>query len=405
MRTRFFAFTIFAVVSFVANSCFAEAWVTKMFAETKHDFGTVARGSDTVYKFPAKNIYKQDVELLSVSSSCGCTSPTIDKKVLKTGDIGYVTATFNTKGSFKGIHGATLTVEVRWKDGDKWRNAETQLRVDGNIRSDVVFQPGAVKFDGIDQGTNTEQKVTVTYQGRSDWKVVDVRGASDALEVELTQTQRYTGRVSYDLLVRLKDSAPAGYFNEQLVLVTNDEENPRIPIYVTGRVVPQIWVAPEALMLGSVTHGQQISKKALVRGKRPFKIVSIQSDDESLLQCKTDDQSSERHIVDVVFEAKKDAGDVKIPIHIATDLGEKFGVSLTAYATILPSEAQPTAKDSSAAQSESDAGAASAPARFRATSPANSLGRRRFLHPASPRLCRAQNRAGATAGLPSSAAF
>ena len=50
----------------------ADAWVTKMFAETKHDFGTVARGSDTSYRFAAKNIYKQDVELLSVRSSCGC---------------------------------------------------------------------------------------------------------------------------------------------------------------------------------------------------------------------------------------------------------------------------------------------------------------------------------------------
>jgi hypothetical protein len=360
MRTRIITFTTAAVLSFVANACLAEAWVTKMFAETKHDFGTVARGSDTVYKFPAKNIYKQEVELLSVRSSCGCTSPTIEKKVLKTGEIAYVTATFNTR-TFTGIHGATLTVEVRWKDNGSWRKGETQLRVDGNIRSDIVFTPGAVKFEGIDQGSRAEQKVVVTYQGRSNWKVVDVRGASDALEVELTQTQRYTGRVSYNLLVRLKNSAATGYFNEQLVLVTNDEENPRIPIYVTGKIVPQISVAPEALMLGSVIQGQQVSKRILVRGKTPFKILSIQSDDETSLQFKTDDQASERHIIDVVFNAKKDAGEVKIPIHIATDLGDKFGASLTAYATILPNQSQPTAKDSSAAQKESDAGTASTP--------------------------------------------
>jgi hypothetical protein len=360
MRMRILAFTAAAVVSFVANSCFAEAWVTKMFAETKHDFGTVARGSDTVFRFPAKNIYKQEVELLSVRSSCGCTSPSVEKKILKTGEIGYVTATFNTR-TFTGVHGATLTVEVRWKDGNSWRTGETQLRVDGNIRSDIVFQPGAVKFEEIDQGTRSEQKVVVTYAGRSDWKLVDVRGASDALEVELTQTQRYTGRVAYDLLVRLKDSAAGGYFNEQLVLVTNDEENPRIPIYVTGRIVPQISVAPESVMLGSVTRGEQVSKKVLVRGKKPFKIVSIQSDDEANLQCKTDDQSSERHIVDVVFDAKQDPGDVKIPIRIATDLGDKFNATLTAYVTILPSESQPTAKESSAAKIEADAGTASAP--------------------------------------------
>src|SRR5215204_5232980 len=106
-----------------ASSCFGEAWATKLFSETKHDFGTVARGSDTSYKFAAKNIYKQDLELLSVRSSCGCTSPTIEKKVLKTGDVGYVTATFNTR-TFTGIHGATLTVSVRWNDNGHWLNGE-----------------------------------------------------------------------------------------------------------------------------------------------------------------------------------------------------------------------------------------------------------------------------------------
>jgi hypothetical protein len=336
MHMRIIAVAMAAVVSFAASSCFAEAWVAKMFADSKHDFGTVARGADTVHKFPAKNIFKQDIELMSVRSSCGCTSPTIEKKVLKTGEVGYVTATFNTR-TFTGVHGATLTVEVRWKDGNSWRRGETQLRVDGNIRGDVVFQPGAVKFEGVDQGAPSEQKVAVTYAGRSNWKLVDVRGASDALEVELTQTQRYTGRVAYDLLVRLKDTAAAGYFNEQLVLVTNDELNPRIPIYVSGRVVPQISVAPESLMFNSVAQGGQATKKFLVRGKKPFKIISITSDDETVLQCKTDDVSSDRHIVDVVFDANRDAGDVKIPIRIATDLGDKFTARRRTPAVAVPS--------------------------------------------------------------------
>src|SRR3954467_11074864 len=107
MRIRVFVAAAI-VIATSASSCFAEAWATKLFSETKHDFGTVARGSDTTYKFAAKNILTQDIELLSVRSSCGCTSPTVEKKVLKTGQIGYVTATFNTR-TFTGIHGATLT--------------------------------------------------------------------------------------------------------------------------------------------------------------------------------------------------------------------------------------------------------------------------------------------------------
>jgi hypothetical protein len=176
----------------------------------------------------------------------------------------------------------------------------------------------------------------VTYAGRADWKIADVRGASDDIEVELTETQRYSGRVAYDLLVRVKDSAPAGYFNEQLVLVTNDERTPRIPLHVEGRVIPEISVSPEPLMFGEVVRGERVPKKILVRGKKPFKIVSMTCDD-SCFEFKTDDTSSERHIVEVVFAAQCDPGKVKETIHIATDLGTSYRATLTAYATVKPS--------------------------------------------------------------------
>ncbi len=340
-----------------------------MFAETEHNFGTVARGADTVYKFPVKNIYKQDIELVSVRSSCGCTSPSLEHKLLKTGETGYVVAKFNTR-TFDGVHSATLTVDVQWNDNGTIRSGEAQLQVHGDIRSDVVFQPGAIKFDNVDQGAKAEQKVRVTYAGRPDWKITDVRGASDDLEVELTETGRQSGRVAYDLLVRMKDSAPAGYFNEQLVLVTNDGSNPRIPLHVEGRVVPEISVAPEALRFGDVANGATVPMKVLVRGKKPFKIVKVDSP-SGAFEFKTDDQSSPRHVVEVVFAGTESPGAVKEPIHITTDLGEAFDATVTAYATVLPAanetpavetpaanEAGVTKDDQQAAATASDAVAA-----------------------------------------------
>jgi hypothetical protein len=320
----------------------------------------VARGADTVYRFAVKDIYKQDIELLSVGSSCGCTTASIEKKVLKTGDVGYVTATFNTR-TLTGLHGATLTVEVRWNDNGVWRRGETQLRVNGNIRGDVVFKPGAVRFDSVDQGKISEQKVQIAYAGRSDWKIVDVRGASDHLEVEMTQKQRASGRAAYDLLIRLKDSAPAGYFNEQLVLVTNDEQNPRIPMHISGRVVPAISVTPESLLLGEVARGGQVTKRVIVRGREPFRILSVQCDDEESFEFKTDDQARQRHVVEIVFNANKDPGPVKQTIHVATDLGGDAHATLTAYARVVPAASDPTASDPSAAAAvHVEAGTASA---------------------------------------------
>ena len=320
-------------VLLAAETCSAEAWVAKLFSEDEHDFGTVARGADVVYRFEAKNVYKQDIRLESVRSSCGCTSAAIEGDVLKTGELGYVVATFNTR-TFTGQHGATLTVTVSWNDGGIQRRGETQLRVHGNIRGDVVFKPGAINFADVAQGEKVERQVRVSYAGHSDWRILDVRGVATDIEAELTETRRTAGSVAYDLLVRLKDTAPAGYFNEQLVIVTSDGQSTRIPLDVSGRVVSPISISPESLLLGEVTQGEQVSKKILVRGKQPFRITSIDCD-QGCFQFKTDDESSARHIVDVTFDAN-DVGTVKQAIDIATDLGTHYHATLTAYATVRP---------------------------------------------------------------------
>jgi hypothetical protein len=317
-----------------APCCAADQWVDAMLVEHEHDFGEVAREADTVFKFPVKNIYLQDIELVSVHASCGCTTPTLENTTLKTGDTGYIVATFNTR-TFTGVHAATLTLDVAWDDNGVRRQGEAQVRVHGNIRADVVFQPGAVKFDSVDQGSQAVQQVRVTFAGRPDWKITDVRGVGNALEVEIAKPQRNANGVTYDLRVRLKDTAPAGYFNDQVVLVTNDEQSSRIPLPVEGRVIPQISIAPQPLVLGDVPQGEQVAKKILVRGKRPFKILAVKSDSDGF-EFKTDDQSSERHIVDVTYRAKAVPGNIVDTIRVVTDFGSGLQPTATAYATVVP---------------------------------------------------------------------
>ena len=327
----------------------AQNWVSKMFAEKDHDFGTVARGADTVFKFPVKNIYKQDIELVSVRSSCGCTSPSLEHKMLKTGETGYVVAKFNTR-TFDGVHGATLTLTVQWNDKGITRTGETQLHVHGNIRSDVVFQPGAIKFEGVDQGSKSEQQVRVTYAGRSDWKITDVRGASDDLEVELTETGRQSGRVTYELLVRMKDIGSAGLLQRttgarhQRRQQPADSDPRRRP-----RRSRRFRSLPKPSASATSRWAPRCPMKVLVRGKKPFKITSVESP-SGAFEFKTDEESSPRHVVEVVFAGKENPGPVKETIHITTDLGESFDATLTAYATVVPPATETPATEAPTAE-------------------------------------------------------
>lgn len=310
----------------------AQPWAAKMFDKLDHDFGVVARGSDTVHKFEIKNIFKEDVEVASVRSSCGCTTPSIENGKIKTYEKAYVVAQFNTR-TFTGPHSATLTVQIT-----KPYPATVQLRVHGNIRGDVVFEPGSIDFESLNQGETREKTLSIVYAGRSDWRIDDVRSVNEALEAELIERGRMGGKVTYDLVVRLLPTAKPGFLREQLVLVTNDLSNPRVPIDVAGKVNSELTVAPEHLVLGDVAQGGSVQKKLLVRGKQPFRITAVRCED-ARFTCSAPDKESDKHMVSVLFAASGAEGRLMAPITIETSLGESYQVSAKAYVTVVAAPA------------------------------------------------------------------
>ncbi len=344
-RTAGLCLTLTAILG--TNAACGQEWAEKMFNKREHDFGTVARGAETVYRFELTNLYKQTMKIASVTSSCGCTSPSVENETFDTYEKAYIVAKFNTH-SHIGRKGATLTVRF----APPYR-AEVQLRVHGNIRSDVVFEPGKVQFGSVDQGIEKEQLIKVNYAGRSNWQIVDVTNDNDHFEVELEEKSRYGGQVKYGLLVRLKDNLPPGYVKDQITVVTNDglADSQRIPLIVEGRVVPEISVTPEALVLGDVPSGESVTKKIIVRGKKPFKILDVNCGDDCFT-FKTDTDSKALHIVELTFNPGSQSGPIKVPVKITTDRGPNRDAKLMVSAKVVAPE--PTVEPESESQADNN---------------------------------------------------
>lgn len=317
-----------------------------MFKTTSHDFGSVARGAKAEFAFEFENIFEEDVHVASVRSSCGCTSPTITKRDLKTFEKSQIIAKYNTR-AFLGQRGATVTVVF-----DKPYYAEVQLKVSGYIRSDVVFDPGEVNFGEVDQDAPAEQTIKVNYAGRSDWRITDVRSANEHFEVELNETQRSAGRISYDMLVRLKSGAPAGFFQDQLTIVTDDARLKTVPLLVQGSVLSPLTVSPASLFLGVLEPGQSVTKQLIVRGKRPFKVLKVSCGDGCFTFKEPNEQPNQIHFIPVTFTAEQ-GGKVAQQITIETDLGNGAVANCTATATVRdPSEAQPGPAETAPTETE-----------------------------------------------------
>ena len=299
------------LIAIVSSSASGQEWAEKMFKIRTHDFGTVARNSQQVFHFELQNLYKEDIHISGVRASCGCTTPSISKHTLKTWETGAIIAKYNTD-SFLGKKSATLTVTI-----DKPFYAEVQLNVAGYIRSDIVFNPGAVHFGEVEPGTSVVRKVNLGYAGNTNWQVTDVRSNFDHIEVTLDETGRNNGRVNYQLAVQLKDDAPAGYISDYLYLVTN-EGNKAIPLAITGQVKPAVSISPASLFMGTLEPGATTTKQLIVRAKEPFRIENIRCADDNFTFTPSDEVKA-LHILPVTFTADA-SGKIAVRIAIDTDL-------------------------------------------------------------------------------------
>jgi hypothetical protein len=309
----------------------AQEWAKKMFKTTAHDFGTVVRGAKTEFRFPFKNIYVEDLHVASVRSSCGCTSPEVTKRDLKTYETAYIVATYNTH-AFTGHRSATVTVTF-----DKPFYAEVQLQVSGNIRGDIVVQPNFVDLGTVNQGQPTERAITVTHTSRPDWRINDVRSANPNLEVDVIEKSRVHGNVSYDLKVKMHSNAPPGFLKEQLVLVTNDQYASTFPINIEGRIVPELTVVG-VINFGSLEAGAKSTKPLIVRGRTPFKIIEIVCEDERFSFELPDSDAAPKSLykIPVTFTAGDEPGKVINKILIETDRGKQALPAVIAQAVIRP---------------------------------------------------------------------
>lgn len=310
-----------------ASPVHAQQWAEKMFDGLSVDFGGVARASKVEHRFVVKNIYKEDVHIAGVRSSCGCTSVEVVNDHLKTYEKGEIVAKLDTR-AFTGQRSATLTVTI-----DKPFYAEVQLRVSGYIRTDVVLDPAGVDFGSVAEGAGADQRIAIAYAGRGDWQIVGMKNNSPYFDAELVETSRSAGRVNYELSVRLKPETPAGYLKDQLILVTNDRRETQIPVDVEGRIAAALSVTPASLFLGVVHPGKKVTKQLVVRGQSPFSIVAVECDDPAFAFKHASDARAV-HTVPVTFTAGETDGKIACKIRIVTDLPGNVELECTAYAQV-----------------------------------------------------------------------
>jgi len=257
-----------------------ENWATKMFSELKHDFGTVARGADTRATLIVQNLYEEDVTIDNVGTTCGCTAAKPNKTLLKTGEKAEIEIQMNTV-KFMRRKDSNVDVTLTFRGPQGASTKTVRVPITAYIRSDVVVspEPGNANFGSVEFGQAADRKLEIAYAGRDDWMITDVRVPDDRIQASVREVARGPGQVRYELTVHLKETAPMGAIQDQIRLITNDQNSPEVPVLVMGNVEPDIVFAPAGTFpLGNLKPGETKEFRVVLKGKRPFAIQHIQCD-------------------------------------------------------------------------------------------------------------------------------
>jgi len=315
-----------------------KAWAREMFDATSFDFGTVARGAKAEHRFTIENIYEEEMQIVSVESSCKCTLAKVTKQLLKKFEKAELVATIDTR-SEPGAKDATIRVRF----GGQFF-AVVQVHTHVYIRGDIVVQPEAVQFGTIAQGVAMQQTAAISYApGRVDWQILKVECANPHITAHVAETGRTPARVNYTLTVILKADTPPGYVRDQVVLVTNDlnPRSSRIPVPVEGKIESVLSASPRQLLMGTVEVGKAVTQNIVLKGKTPFHVRSVKSNDDRFT-FQTNDEAKAVHIIPVTFQVTETdtaAGPVSTKIRIETDLPGSAVVEVAASVRVVAASA------------------------------------------------------------------
>jgi hypothetical protein len=320
-------------------------WAERMFSALRHDFGTVAKGADARHTITVQNVYEENVRLLNVGTTCGCTAAKPDKDLLKTGEVARIEVQMNT---VKFSHQKNSNVDVTLSFTDKrglTASKTVRIPIAAYIRTDVTVEPGGVNFGSVGVGAGARQQVDVSYTGgRNNWHITRVETASPYLQAQAVESRRGGGRAQYNLVVQVKPDAPEGVLRDKIILHTDDAQAPQIPVLVEARIEPDIVVSPSIVSLGpDLKPGEEKTYTVVLKGREPFAIEKIECNSaHECFKVRLSPDPKKVHVLPLTFSPPNEPGDFKEEFTI-TVAGRAEPLVIRAQGTIIASTTAATA--------------------------------------------------------------
>jgi hypothetical protein len=304
-----------------------------------HDFGTLPKGTIKTYRFKMTNIYAYTMQVkLPELPKCSCVSVLEYTGQMGPRETGYIDIVVDTSK----VEGPkTIKIPVKFdgsdpRTGEKfWSYPSLEVRVVS--RPDIAINPGVMEFGKVPVGQKAAKTVTIAYSGRQrGWNITSWECKKELFNVTVKAAGARAGN-AFEVKATLKDTAPAGAFDEQIVLKTNDKDSPALVLSVTGRVQPPLNLVGveqpgNVLKLGGVPVGKKAQKNVIIAADKKFKVKSVAGEGDGVTVPLPPVAEAKTQSVAVVFAPEK-PGPVKKELTVKLDTGETITFTVEAIGT------------------------------------------------------------------------
>lgn len=335
--------SLFLVCIVLIENAAADSWGANLFPTKRHDFGSVTLGADAEFRFELTNIYNSDLRLVSLRSSCGCTSARFSTVLLKPGETGAVIARLNTSGQHLHSKSSVLTVQLETVVGGTPRIDTVQLFVSGYIRPDVLLTPGSVEFGAVSEGTSVTRTLQLEYTGHPGWALTNIERSLPFIYARAEEVLRERGNVTYRITAVIKEDAPPGYVRDALRFTTNElQPGKREPVEITlpvhGVVTATLQAKPSPIQIGILSPGETAVKNIIIRSETPFRITNVSAADNRFRFAFSGRESTVQ-LISVSFSAQPflpgQSQDITEVIHISTNDSRQNTIAVHAFGRIM----------------------------------------------------------------------
>jgi Protein of unknown function (DUF1573) len=195
------------------------------------NLGRILEGQKPEVTFTIANDGDENLQLLGVRATCGCTVAEIETDSVAPGRTGKIKVTFDSRG-YSGKIRKIVTVST-----NDPAHGRLRLGFEGEVLTRFSIEPSVIYLRDVDQDKGKIAELIFEDNTDDNIEITDLSVDDRRLTVRVIKLSRPGSRYRAKIVVTIPPGLPEGSFDTHLKIRTNDSLVPGDSVYIIGKII------------------------------------------------------------------------------------------------------------------------------------------------------------------------